>query len=105
VSSRRPNDPSVLILTSLAGGPKHGHALSKDITAFAGVGLGPGTLYGAITRLEEQGLIEAIESGDRRKPYRITAAGSEALVSAVSTMSRIAATGATRLGLSLGASG
>src|ERR1035437_2506932 len=100
---RRPNDPPVLILTSLAAGPKHGHALAKDIEDFAGVALGPGTLYGAITRLEERGLIEAMDSDDRRRPYRITAAGASALAAAVSDMSRIVAVGASRLGLTLGA--
>ena len=100
---RRPNDPPVLILISLAGGPKHGHALAKDIEDFAGVALGPGTLYRAITRLEERGLIEAMDSDDRRRPYRITAAGSSALAAAVSDMSRIVAVGASRLGLTLGA--
>jgi len=80
---RRPNDPPVLILTSLAGGPKHGHALAKDIEDFAGVALGPGALYGAITRLEERGLIEPLGSDDRRRPYRITAAGVAALADAV----------------------
>src|ERR1035437_1500723 len=78
-SWRRPNDPSVLILTSLADGAKHGYALSKDIEHFAGVVLSPGTLYGAITRLEESGLIEPEVEVDRRRPYRITAAGSVAL--------------------------
>ena len=78
-SWRRSNDPPILILTSLAGGAKHGHALLKDIEEFAGVKLGPGALYGAITRLEERGLIEPLESDDRRRPYQITAAGSEAL--------------------------
>jgi DNA-binding PadR family transcriptional regulator len=99
---RRPNDPPVLILTSLAAGPKHGHALAKDIEAFAGVALGPGTLYGAITRLEERGLIEALESDARRRPYRITAAGATVLATSVAEMSRIAAVGASRLGISLG---
>src|ERR1039458_9874872 len=99
---RRPNDPPVLILTSLAAGPKHGHALAKDIEEFAGVCLGPGALYGAITRLEERGLIEALESEDRRRPHRITAAGSTALAAAVADMGRIAAVGAARLGFSLG---
>ena len=55
---RRPNDPPLLILVSLADGPKHGHALAKDIENFADVRLGPGALYGAITRLVERGLIE-----------------------------------------------
>ena len=95
---RRSNDPPVLILTSLASGPKHGHALAKDIEDFAGVHLGPGALYGAITRLEERGLIEPLASDDRRRPYRITAAGSAALADAVADMRRIADVGATRLG-------
>ena len=99
---RRPNDPPLLILTSLAAGPKHGHALAKDIEGFAGVHLGPGALYGAITRLEERGLIEPLPSDDRRRPYRITAAGSAALAAAVADLRRIADVGAGRLGLSLG---
>lgn len=99
---RRSNEPPVLILTSLAAGPKHGHALAKDIESFAGVALGPGALYGAITRLEERGLIEPVASDDRRRPYRITAAGSAALSDAVSEMRRIADVGASRLGLITG---
>ena len=94
---RRPNDPPVLILTSLADGPKHGHALAKDIARFAGVTLGPGALYGALTRLEERGLIEALPSEDRRRPYRITAAGSSALSEAVAEMRRLADVGTQRL--------
>src|SRR5271165_2165036 len=96
---RRPNDPPVLILTSLASGSKHGHALAKDIEEFAGVSLGPGALYGAITRLEERGLIEPLTSDDRRRPYRITATGSAALADVVARMHQIAEVGATRLGL------
>lgn len=99
---RRPNDPPVLILTSLAAGPKHGHALAKDIEEFAGVSLGPGTLYGAITRLEERGLIEPLQTDDRRRPYRITATGSAALADVVADMRQIADVGASRLGLTLG---
>ena len=102
---RRPNDPPVLILTSLASGPKHGHALAKDIEAFAGVRLGPGALYGAITRLEERGLIEPLGADDRRRPYRITAAGTAALAGAVTDMRRIADVGAARLGPLLGTIG
>jgi DNA-binding PadR family transcriptional regulator len=99
VGLRRPNDPPILILTSLADGPKHGHALAKDIEAFAGVVLGPGALYGAITRLEERGLIEALESDDRRRPYRITSGGRVALGQAVHGMRTLADVGAMRLGL------
>jgi len=87
----------LLILTSLAEGPKHGHALTKDIEAFAGVALGPGALYGAITRLEERGLIEALPSDDRRRPYRITPAGVSALADAMAEMRRLVDAGAVRL--------
>ena len=77
--------------------------MSKDIEAFAGVTLGPGALYGAITRLEERGLIEPLEAEDRRRPYRITGAGSAALADAVAEMRRIADAGASRLGMLPGA--
>lgn len=93
----RPNEPSLLILTSLAAGPKHGYALTRDIAQFAGVTLGPGTLYGAITRLEERGLIEPLASEDRRRPYRITARGRVALSEAVADLRRLADVGAARL--------
>jgi len=95
----RNNEPSVLILTSLASGEKHGYALTKDIESFAGVTLGPGTMYGAIARLVERGLIEPTSSDDRRQPYRITASGRAALSGAVSEMRVVADEGALRLGL------
>jgi DNA-binding PadR family transcriptional regulator len=97
----RPNDPGVLILTSLASGPKHGYALARDIEAFSGAALGPGTLYGAITRLEQRGLIEPLEQDQRRRPYRLTAAGRAELAAAVSELGAIADEGAHRLGMPL----
>jgi DNA-binding PadR family transcriptional regulator len=95
----RNNEPTVLVLTSLASGAKHGHALARDIEQFAGVRLGPGSLYGAITRLEERGLIEPLPSEDRRRPYEITTAGRAELASVVQSMARVVAAGSTRLGL------
>jgi len=95
----RQNEPAVLILTSLAGGDKHGYALTRDIEEFAGVTLRPGSLYGAITRLEERGLIEPLPGDQRRRPYRITAAGRTALTGAVREMRSLADAGARRLGL------
>lgn len=68
-------DPGLLILASLADGDKHGYSMMLDIQQFAGVELGPGTLYGAITRLVKCGWIRPLESDDRRRPYRITASG------------------------------
>ena len=99
---RRTNDPPFLILTSLASGPKHGHALAKDISTFAGVELGTGALYGAITRLEERGLIEPLEGDDRRQPYRITSLGSASLASAIADMRRLVDVGTARLRLAIG---
>ena len=86
-----------MILTSLASGSKHGHALLLDIESFAGVRLGPGTLYGAISRLEQRGLIEALGADDRRRPYRITAAGSAFLADALAELGRIVNEGIARL--------
>ena len=89
--------PATLILSSLADGPKHGYALTKDIEAFAGVRLAPGTLYEALSRLDGQGLIEALESDDRRRPYRLTAAGAAALRSHLATQRRVVDHGLRRL--------
>src|SRR5947207_13981529 len=96
-TSGRSNDPPVLILTSLASGPKHGYALLQDIETFAGVTLGPGTLYGAIARLEERGLIEPVGASARRRPYRLTAAGAEALEAALTELRAIVEEGTARL--------
>ena len=90
-------DPSLLVLASLAGGEKHGYAMVTDIEEMAGVKLGPGTLYGAISRLESQGLIEAVPSDGRRRPYRITAAGASALAGKLRTMAGVADAGLSRL--------
>jgi DNA-binding PadR family transcriptional regulator len=96
---RRAGDASVLILTSLAGGPKHGYALIQDIKGFAGLQLGPGTLYGALDRLDRLALIEALPAEDRRHPYRITAAGVVALRAYLDSIERVSVTGRLRLGL------
>jgi DNA-binding PadR family transcriptional regulator len=93
-------DPAVLVLSSLAGEDRHGYALIKDIEEFAGVTLGPGTLYGALTRLEERGLIEALPAEDRRRPYRLTAAGASALNDYLRHARTVAAVGLRRLAAS-----
>jgi DNA-binding PadR family transcriptional regulator len=95
--SGRENDPPVLILTSLASGPKHGYALLLDIEEFAGVRLGPGTLYGAISRLEERGLIEALATQRRARPYRLTAQGAAALEATLAELRSIVDEGTARL--------
>lgn len=92
-----PTDRGLLILTSLVSGPKHGYALMQDIESFAGVSLSPGTLYGALSRLEEEGLVAPLPSSERRRPYEITAAGSRALHTELSESARIIGIGLSRL--------
>ena len=96
---RRVGEASVLVLISLADGPKHGYALIQDIKELAGVELGPGTLYGALDRLEQLGLIEALPAEDRRHPYRITPAGVTALRVHLDAIERVRVAGRLRLGL------
>ena len=91
------DDAALLILTSLAGGPKHGYAMIEDIASITGVRLGPGTLYGAISRLEAEGMIQALESDDRRRPYQITERGRRRLETEIGGMKGLVATGLQRL--------
>ncbi len=93
----RLSDPPLLIMASLAGGPKHGYAMMQDIRQFSGQRLEPGTLYGALARLEARGWIEPLPSDERRRPYRLTAAGEAALREQLRQMERVAATGLRRL--------
>jgi len=92
-------EPAVLVLTSLADGAKHGYALAKDIESFAGIKLGPGTLYGALSRLEDRGWIEPLPADDRRRPYQITTAGAEGLAIHLKTAQQVTDTGLRRLSL------
>ncbi len=92
------SDPSILILTSLAGGNKHGYAIMEDVETIARVRLGTGTLYGAIARLEEFGLIEALPVEERgRRPYRLTATGIAFLCEQLTSMGTFATLGLQRL--------
>ncbi|HEY4428263.1 MAG TPA: PadR family transcriptional regulator [Solirubrobacteraceae bacterium] len=93
----RSNDPSLLIMASLAEGPKHGYAITRDVHEIAGVKLGPGTLYGAIARLEDRGMIEPLEVVDRRRPYRLTVLGAAALREQLTAQERLASVGLRRL--------
>lgn len=91
------SDPSVLILASLADGEKHGYAIMEDVQVFAGIRLGPGTLYGAIGRLEARGLIRAVKPGSRRQPYRITEEGLRQLKEEIAIMGQVVRTGKRRV--------
>ncbi|MGC2174982.1 MAG: PadR family transcriptional regulator [Acidimicrobiales bacterium] len=88
---------AALVLSSLAGGEKHGYALVKDVEEFAGVHLPPGTLYQVLARLESRGLITALKADDRRRPYRLTALGASVLADYFTAQQKILKTGQARL--------
>ena len=79
-------DRRLLVLVSLSDGPKHGYAIQQDIEGFAGVRLGPGTLYGAIASLERDELIARLQGDERRRPYEITTVGRQVLQDELTTM-------------------
>ena len=90
-------DPSLLILTSLADGPRHGYAIMTDVAAFSGVQMEPGTLYGALTRLERRGWVRPLPADDRRRPYEITGSGRAVLAEQLTSMQQIVAVGRRRI--------
>ena len=90
-------EPALHILVSLSDGPKHGYAIMTDVEAISGTPMGPGTLYGALARLERRGLIEALEPEDRRRPYRLTALGATTLQAQLDQLQSFVRTGLTRL--------
>jgi DNA-binding PadR family transcriptional regulator len=91
------SDPPLLVLASLADGPRHGYAITQDVLSETGVRLWPGTLYGAISRLEERGLIEALPPEKRRRPYRLTGAGEQVLADTAKQLRQVADLGLSRL--------
>ena len=90
-------EPSLFILASLGEGPKHGYAIMIDVEDISGAPLGPGTLYGALARLEKRGLIESLEPVDRRRPYRLTALGATTLKVQLDGLAGFARIGLARL--------
>ncbi len=91
-------EPSLLILVSLSDGPKHGYAIMQDVESGTGRPMGAGTLYAALVRLEEQGLIEALAPVERRRPYRLTAVGASNLAEQLRGLSKFAQQGLRQLG-------
>jgi DNA-binding PadR family transcriptional regulator len=91
-------EPSLLILVSLSDGPKHGYAIMQDVEQGTGRPMGAGTLYAALARLEEQGLIEPLPAVDRRRPYQLTAVGASNLAEQLRGLSAFAQMGLQQLG-------
>jgi DNA-binding PadR family transcriptional regulator len=93
----RLEEPSLLVLISLSGGPKHGYAIQTDVQAFAGATIGPGTMYAVLPRLERLGLIEALPPEDRKRPYRLTGEGAAWLRRELGRRNALATLGLDRL--------
>ena len=91
------SEPALYILISLADGPKHGYAMTQDIESVTGQKLGPGTLYGAIARLEARRWIEPLPAEERRRPYRLTAAGRRVLRHRLESLRAVTRVGRSRL--------
>lgn len=96
------NDAQMLVLTVLAEGPRHGYAINTAIEALTGTRLGPGSLYGALARLEARRLVEpAGESPvgqEKHRTVRITAAGRDTLRTELGQLARVVEAGLRALG-------
>jgi DNA-binding PadR family transcriptional regulator len=96
-------EPTFLILTALAAQPLHGYGIIQSVAALSGgdVKLRPGTLYGALDRLADQGMIavdreEAID-GRLRRYYRLSDSGAASLGTEAERLRRHAAAAETQL--------
>jgi DNA-binding PadR family transcriptional regulator len=78
-------EPTFLVLTALAGEPRHGYAVIEDVAAMTAgrVRLRAGTLYAALDRLRTDGLIEVdreeVVQSRLRRYYKLTASGERSL--------------------------
>jgi DNA-binding PadR family transcriptional regulator len=91
------SEPALYVMISLAEEPKHGYAMTRDIEAMTGQRPGPGTLYGAIARLEGRKWIEPLPSDDRRRPYKLTGAGQAVLRARLESLRAVTRIGEARL--------
>jgi DNA-binding PadR family transcriptional regulator len=94
------NDAQLLVLTVLADGPLHGYAINTAIEKLTGRRLGPGSLYGALSRLEARELIRPADGAadDRHRTMRLTGEGREQLRAELRQMARVSAAGLRALG-------
>ena len=97
------NDAQMLVLTVLADGPLHGYAINAAIEELTGRRLGPGSLYGALSRLEARHLIRVVDQedtdSDRHRTMEITDVGREQLGTELQHMARVSAAGLRALGV------
>lgn len=96
-------EATFLILTALAGEPRHGYGITQEVTELSAgrVRLLPGTLYAALDRLAVQGLVELdreeVTAGRLRRYYRLTPGGLTALDAESARLRSLATAAETRL--------
>ena len=97
------NDAQMLVLTVLADGPLHGYAINTAIQELTGGRLGPGSLYGALSRLEARDLIRPADidaaQQERHRTMEITDIGRDTLRAELEQMNRISQAGLRALGI------
>jgi DNA-binding PadR family transcriptional regulator len=95
------------VLVALAEGPRHGYAVAQEVEELSDgrIVMGPGTLYGSLSRMQGQGLIEEADNpgedglhAERRRYYRMTPLGSAALRSESARLLKAATVAQRRLG-------
>jgi DNA-binding PadR family transcriptional regulator len=91
------SEPALLVLVALVDRDRHGWSIMEEVDRLAGRRLGPGTLYGAISRLEAAGLVEALPGDGRRRPYRLTERGAEAVAAEIGRLDSLAREATRRL--------
>ena len=92
--SNAPLTPAVFhVLLALADGPRHGYAIMQEVEASAGLGMGPGTIYGTLERLESLGWVKESPPPreDRRRFFLLQPSGRAALQQEAKRLSRLAA--------------
>ncbi|OKI24745.1 PadR family transcriptional regulator [Streptomyces sp. CB03911] len=103
MTERSMQEPTLLLLTALADAPRHGYALVQEIAAISGgrVRMRTGTLYGALDRLLQQGLIrvesEEVVDGRARRTYALADAGRTALATEADRLRAVVAEADRRL--------
>ena len=96
-------EPTFLILTALARAPMHGYGLILEVSDLSQgrLSLRPGTLYGSLDRLADEGLVAVdrteIVDGRARKYYRLTDQGTEILRTETERMRQAVEAATTRL--------
>lgn len=92
------SETAYYILLSLVQ-PLHGYGIMQHVEEITGgrIRLGAGTLYGSLSRMESDGLITVVSETDRRKVYRITAAGRELLGRELDRLEELLTNGRRRL--------